>query len=138
MPIEFELSLDGNSLSISTKTPLNASQVETLISDLALLRAQMTPKVPSAMPTDENMRVSVQNEPAVEMKALKDGGVRLNLRNVGLGWLVFNLTPVQTAGLRDFLNVLGASSRTSFPSLFDDEEMDGNAPQGTAPIRMKH
>lgn len=138
MPIDFELSLDGHSLSISTKTSLNASQVETLISDLARLRAQMKPEVPDAMPTDENMRVSLQTEPAVEMRSLKNGAIRLRLRNVGLGWLVFDFTPMQTAGLRDFLIALGARNETSFPGLFESEEADGNAPQLAGHGRNHH
>jgi len=51
----------------------------------------------------EDIQLSVQDEPYIQSKLLRDKRIRLYLRNHGLGWLVFNL-PVDTAcALRDFL-----------------------------------
>jgi len=108
---------------------LDAPGLETLISDLAEVRANMTPPVPMERPSPGQGadRVSMQDEPSVMAVPLKDGRIRFWLRSHGFGWLVFNFTHQQCATLRDFFQV-HAGHIDAGPSLFREGDGDGNAP----------
>jgi hypothetical protein len=78
--------------------------VETLIADLAALRAQMIPEVPRNRPDrDSKQNVSVQDNADMEVRLLRDGRIRFWIRNCGLGWLVFNLPVGPACAIRDYL-----------------------------------
>jgi hypothetical protein len=85
---------------------MTPAQVETLIADLALLRARMQPEVPYDPPTDgdDTQRISVEDNPYVLAKALSRGRLLLMLRNHGLGWLAFRLRPDQALAPRDYIS----------------------------------
>jgi hypothetical protein len=83
---------------------LSASELESLISDLAEIRAEKTPEVMRRPPqlTDEDIRVIPQDDPSIEARVLRDGRIRLWIRHGGLGWLVFNLSRQTNVVLRDY------------------------------------
>ena len=83
---------------------LSTSELESLISDLAEIRAEKTPEVMRRPPqlTDEDIRVIPQDDPAIVAKVLRDGRIRLWIRHGGLGWLVFHLNRETIVTLRDF------------------------------------
>lgn len=99
-----KISSDLTRVHVSIDQELSARELESFISDLAEIRAQLTPPVPMDKPTkDDDVRVSVQERPTLIGIPLKDGRIRLWLRNHGLGWLCFNLSTDQATTLRDFL-----------------------------------
>lgn len=83
------------------------SELETLIADLADLRASMEPPISyeAPQPGENGPNLSVQAEPYMTMKRLRNGGVRMYLRNSGLGWLLFDFRPDQAIAIRDYLAV---------------------------------
>jgi len=97
--------------------------VETLISDLAELRANMNPAVAMERPTNPDKRISTQDEPSIMAKRLKDGRIRFWLRNQGLGWLIFNFTIQQAIALRQFM-ISNTPETDGGPNLFFNEGSD--------------
>ena len=68
-------------------------------------RAGMTPAVPSDPPTEiSSENVLVQEDALFAIRTLIDGGLRVWLRNEGVGWMAFTLSPANRATLRDFLS----------------------------------
>ncbi len=118
-----ELSSDKRRLRLSIDADLSTEEVETLISDLAELRAHMDPPVPMERPTSPNQRVSMQDEPSVLAKPLRDGRIRFWIRNHGIGWLVFNFTVQQAITLRQFF-ISNTPAHDGKPNLFDDDGSD--------------
>jgi len=118
-----KLSEDKKSLKINLVGELTPDQVETLISDLAELRANMNPAVAMERPTNPDKRISTQDEPSIMAKRLKDGRIRFWLRNQGLGWLIFNFTIQQAIALRQFM-ISNTPETDGGPNLFLNEGSD--------------
>ena len=119
------LNADKTLAEISIKASLSAQQLETLIADLALLRGNMAPQVPYEVPDPTNsltatQNVSIQDDPYFALRLLRDGRIRLWLRNHGLGWLVFNLPVDKACVARDYL-VANTPTVESSPNLFIDD-----------------
>lgn len=89
-------------LHIRFDTELDAEGVEALIRELAENRARMKPAVPTAVGMDTP--VLAQEEALFTVRTLADGGLRIWLRNEGLGWLTFQLTKDERQGLADLLS----------------------------------
>lgn len=122
-----KLSDNNTRLHIDIDSPLDARQVETLISDLAQHRASMQPPVAAERPNPDEAadRISVQDEPSVMAVPLKDGRIRFWILNDGLGWLVFNFSHAQAIALRDFFATHAADPNAA-PRLFGDQGGSGN------------
>lgn len=107
---------------------LTTAELETLIADLAELRAGMTPPVSQhpPRPGEQDQNISCQDEPAMQARLLRDGRIRLWIRNAGLGWLVFNLAREQAVTLREFLRA--NTDPDAIPALFGDNDGEGQAP----------
>lgn len=121
-----KLSDDSTQLHIHINGPLDARQVETLISDLAQHRAGMQPPVAAERPNPAEAaeRISVQDDPSVMAVPLNDGRIRFWIRNDGLGWLVFNFSTTQAIALRDFFAAHAADPQHA-PRLFGDQGGSG-------------
>lgn len=80
-----------------------ARQIESLISDLALVRGQLEPPVSGLPPIGQDIEgnFSVQTDPSSAIGRLRTGGGRLFLRNHGLGWLVFEFSRAKLGEFRD-------------------------------------
>ena len=118
-----KLTADKTRLQLSLNDDLSAKQVETLISDLAELRANMEPPVPMERPTSPDQRVSMQDDPSVMAIPLKDGRTRFWIRNHGIGWLVYNFTIQQSISLREFF-ISNTPDDDGSPNLFRDDGTD--------------
>lgn len=107
--------------------------LEKLIGDLLVLRANMLPPVPYKSPhadqgIEEAAHVSVQNDPYFSIRRVLDGGLRIYLRNEGLGWMVFNVTAAKATAIRDWLAARIPGSKLG-AEFFSDETGDGSTRQ---------
>lgn len=110
---------------------LSTPELETLISDLIEIRANAQPEVPLTL---EEFRsgagpapnISVVSDPYMSAKLLRDGGVRIWLRNPGIGWFAFNLATDKAGVLRDFL-VAGLPEGDASSNFFSDDIDEGGA-----------
>lgn len=83
---------------------LSTQQLEQLMRDLALLRAQMQPEVPAtlqALNVDTN--VLIEDQPALNIALRQIGGFRLWLRHKGYGWLAYQIDERTAAGVYAYL-----------------------------------
>lgn len=108
VPTPLQLSLDRTHLDASICGRLDGIAVETLIAELAEMRAEMVPPVSPAPPrlddeSDKTPSVTTEDGPAVRLVPLEGDRIGLWLRNEGLGWLNFRI-PIDTAcAMRDWL-----------------------------------
>jgi hypothetical protein len=98
----------GKSVSLSVEGKVTASELETLISELAAVRANMLPSVSRNPPEPgdpgiEKQRIRVQEDVAFSAVLLPDSRLCLWLRNIGIGWLIFHLPVSKACALRDYL-----------------------------------
>lgn len=85
---------------------LTAQELELLIHELAEQRSVMKP--PVALTRAEafetpNAVALLEDEPSCVAARLKDGRIRLWMRNRGIGWQAFNMDTRNAAALRDWL-----------------------------------
>ena len=118
-----------HSARISIDGTLTAVEIETLIADLAVTRAHMLPTVPDSPPglddvIEEAHNLSVQENPRVVVARLSDGRMRFWVRNIGIGWLVFNLPVTGACAIRDYL--LANTPAKGDPGLFKESGGDPN------------
>lgn len=107
---------------------LTVSEVETLISRLAELRANMLPPVADAPPSAQDQdldshEISVQANPAVELRVLTEDRIRVWIRNLGIGWLAFDLAPDTAESLARF--ILSNLGERDFATGFFSEHDEG-------------
>lgn len=81
-----------------------ATDLEDVIRNLAEARAGLAPEVPLQPPTElHEANILVQDETQFAFRKLATGGLRIWLRNEGLGWLAFTLSARDVLGIREFL-----------------------------------
>lgn len=107
---------------------LSTRDLEALIALLAEQRAHRDPPVTFQPPNpgEGSQDVSVQNDPYLSARRLRNGGMRLWMRSGGLGWLVFDLTAEQTIALRNWINASGIEDQGG-PNLFSESGGQGEA-----------
>jgi len=130
MNLSAQIADDKQSVRLSIDDTLSTIDVETLIADLAVIRAHMLPAVPDSPPgTDEpaSHNVSHQKNAAAIVGMLRDGSVRFWMRNIGIGWLPFDVTIKNACAIRDYL-ISRTSSAGTGPGLFSDDLGGGGAP----------
>jgi hypothetical protein len=89
---------------VSLTGEFTASEFEEIIRDLAQARASLQPAVPMRPPSTENEGdVLLQEDSQFTFAKLATGGLRIWLRNEGIGWLAFNLSATDVRGIREFL-----------------------------------
>jgi hypothetical protein len=101
---------------------LTALQVDNLISQLAELRAAMTPPVSQKRPDplkEPELRITMEDEPEMTAAFLRDGRFRLWVRNRGFGWCAYNITAQHAAGLGQYM--LGKLPPGEAVDLFADQ-----------------
>jgi hypothetical protein len=83
-----------------------ASELESLISRLAVLRSDMSPPVPEhrmdAM-RDPDKPILMEHESAMTAALRTDGSFRLWLRNRGLGWLAYEVDVQRARALANYI-----------------------------------
>lgn len=81
-----------------------ADDLDEVIRSLAKARAGLAPAVPLKAPDGTiESELLVQDDALFKIATLADGGLRIWLRSEGFGWMAFNLSAAQAAGLREFL-----------------------------------
>lgn len=102
-----QLSDDRTQATLAIHKTLTASELESLIRELAALRSQMTPEVTPA-PKDSNgggAPVMSQDNPTLAIQyPLEDAHVTVYLRSLGLGWTAWRLHPDTQRALAEFFN----------------------------------
>lgn len=94
-----KLNADKTRAQLTINTELNAAGVEELIRALAMLRAQMTPGVPSR--PGANTPTMTHEGPGLVMdNPLPDGSVTLRLGSPGLGWTSWRLPARDVKAMR--------------------------------------
>lgn len=127
--MKFDLSPDGRTVRLTIDSKLNAEDLESLISDLALLRGKLNPEVPRECPnlqSSRDVRVSTQSDPDFQLRLLRDGGIRLWIRNRGLGWLVFDFPVSNACAMRDYL-VANTPAEVDQAGFFDGDLPGGGS-----------
>ena len=114
---------DKASVRLKIEGSLSTSEVESLIADLALVRGRMIPEVtrknPLLDPGEPN--ISIQDDPDFQLRLLRDGSIRLWIRNRGLGWLIFNIPVNNACTMRDYL-IANTPTDENGPDFFSDED----------------
>lgn len=125
---------DKMSAKLSIAGTYSSSQLETLITELLILRANLLPEVPleppkkSDDPALHTSNISVQDNPHWQARPLRDGRIRMYLRHAGLGWMVFNLPVDQACTFRDFLIVNTPKANPRGIDLFVQDVDDSGLP----------
>lgn len=100
-----KLSADFTSAELDIHETLDATQLDALLRQLALLRAQMTPSVPATREEleESNTNVLMEDKPALNIAARQDGGFRLWMRHRGYGWLAYQIDNLTAVGINNYL-----------------------------------
>jgi len=98
---------------ISLNGEFSGPELEEIIRGLAEARAGLEPSVSQEPPTTLDAQVLVQEDALFKFRTLTHGGLRIWLRNEGLGWLAFSLTAADVAGIQVFLNEKLGHTHTS-------------------------
>ena len=94
-----QLSHDKKHAEIEVRGAYDAAALESLITELARLRARMEPPIPGTPPpreSDDIAATRARGDPVVQVAVMRDGQTRFWVRHDGLGWFGFNL-PVERA-----------------------------------------
>lgn len=99
---------------INLNGEFSAIELEEIIRSLIEARASLYPPVPDSPPTEQSeAEILVQSKARFSVRTLADGGLRIWLRNEGIGWLAFTLDAVAKKGLVEFLGKGVGHSHTS-------------------------
>ena len=99
-------------VSINLNGDFSASEIEEIIRELAKARSGLLPSV-AAQPPEEHGEVLVQSDTKVSLRTLANGGIRIWLRNDGIGWIAFSLSAQDREGLTEFLGQKIGHTHTS-------------------------
>lgn len=80
-----------------------APEIEQAIAELAQARSALQPAVPSEPPMNLDASILTQSNAQFRIRTRIDGGLRIWLRNEGVGWLTFELDAAAREELRTFL-----------------------------------
>lgn len=111
-----QLTDDKTVASLEITGTFDAVQLEALMRQLALLRAQMEPAVPGKRAElGDDGAVLVEDKPTLHIGLRRQGGFRLWLRHRGYGWLAYQLDERSATGMAAFvLERSGASEVVDF------------------------
>ena len=101
------VSSDHRRVSLQFEGELDAFGLQSLISELAVLRNRLQPEVPRSPPEKGDpgpeTNLTVQEDPDFTLRLLWDGRIRLWVRSRGLGWLPFDFPVGNACAMRDYL-----------------------------------
>lgn len=122
--MNLSLNAESTSLRIKVDASLTAAAVQSLIHELAKLRAAMVPSISLDPAGDQGANALNQSDPHWTVRSLRGGGLRFWFRNAGIGWLTFEIPATKAQSLRDFLARAIASE--SAGALFGEQGPDGD------------
>lgn len=97
--------MEESKVRIALNGEFTAMELEEVIRDLALARSGLKPEIPMQPPSLLSEHdVLVQKETQFAFRKLATGGLRIWLRNEGIGWLAFNLSRADVLGIREFFS----------------------------------
>lgn len=98
--------MDKQKAVIELKGEFDGEELEEIIRNLAMARAGTAPAVPMTPPTGltEDDSILLQDEAKFSFRRLANGGLRIWLRNEGIGWAAFTLSTADVAGIKAFLS----------------------------------
>ena len=100
-----KLNSSKTALQIAINGTYSAQEVDGLLRQLALLRADMAPEVPMTQKElDETAHVLMEDKPGLRIAELRQGGFRLWLRHRGYGWLAYQIDARTAAGAAKFIH----------------------------------
>lgn len=99
---------DNTKLQLSIDGTFTATELETLITKLAIARSKLKPAISNEPPTLETKEEDLptyahQTDPTFAIGKTTDGSINMWLRHEGLGWLIFTLPIDKAFILRDWL-----------------------------------
>ncbi len=98
------LSADNRLAQVELAAELDSAGVESLIRELAELRAQMLPPVAAhRRDLDAEHAVLIESEPGLFIAARASGGFRLWVRNRGFGWVAYEIGSGEAVGLARYI-----------------------------------
>jgi hypothetical protein len=96
---------DAPKVKVHLDGEFSASELEGIIHRLAQARASLLPAVPRDPPSiASDAEALVQEEAEFRVRTLADGGLRIWLRNEGLGWIAFTVSRRDRDSLAEFLS----------------------------------
>ncbi|ESQ14371.1 MAG: hypothetical protein N838_13430 [Thiohalocapsa sp. PB-PSB1] len=96
--------IEAEKIEIDLHGEFSASDLEQIIVSLAKARASLDPPVSNHPPGEESEEeILIQSDTKFSVRTLANGGIRIWLRNEGIGWLAFTLSAADKDGLREFL-----------------------------------
>lgn len=100
-----KINSDCTSATLSVTGDFNAAQLDQLLRDLAMLRADLLPEVPAHRDgISQDTPVLVEDKPGLNIAARQDGGFRLWLRHRGYGWLAYQVDNQTAVGVAGYIN----------------------------------
>lgn len=99
-----KLNSSKTALQIAISGTYSTEEVDALLRQLALLRADMAPEVPMTQKElGETAQVLMEDKPGLRIAELRQGGFRLWLRHRGYGWLAYQIDARAAAGAANFI-----------------------------------
>jgi hypothetical protein len=100
------LNADRTVATVEVRGTFTAPQLEAEITRLAMLRSRMLPPVPEHRPDvedDPDKPILMESEPALTAALRRDGGIRLWLRNRGIGWMGYEVEPSRARAIAKYI-----------------------------------
>lgn len=101
-------------VAIQLNGEFSAHELEEIIHRLAIARAGLAPPVPMQPPHESAETQALEQASAkFSVRTLAQGGLRIWLRNEGIGWQAFTLDAAAKEGLANFLGQQLSHTHTS-------------------------
>lgn len=97
---------DGKTAAIELRGTFTAGEIEDLITRLAMLRSGMSPPVPENRPdafAEPDKPMLMENEPGLTAALRRNGGIRLWLRNRGIGWMGYEVDAARARAIANYI-----------------------------------
>ena len=103
---------DGKTIRLNINATMNAAQLDTLLHELALARAGMTPAVPASRDAaiKDGGLVTIEDGQSAVIARRREGGFRLWLRHRGFGWLAWEIEDRFARGMADYITANTAAT----------------------------
>lgn len=89
---------------IALNGTFTAAELEQLIAELIQTRASLSPPVAQDPPSQWDANALHQRATSFRIRTLVDGGLRIWLRNEGIGWIAFDIPHALRRELVEFLS----------------------------------
>jgi hypothetical protein len=101
-----KLNAERTLATLEVRGTFTATQLEAVITRLAMLRSDMLPPVPDHRPdatSDPDQPILMESDCALTAALRRNGGIRLWLRNRGLGWMGYEVEPARARAIANYI-----------------------------------